>query len=219
MLNQITGDDGEVLTAVANAFPDVGAILSFTRRHIPASKRQISPYQAAALAYHAHQHDHPGARFLEVGTALGYSACILATAAPQATITTLNPKDGEFERARANLKIRSNVRVVKLTSDEFLAAGRQGDASARGPYDLIFIDGDHAYPMVLHDSQFFEWLAPGGLIIFHDYSPDDSTRPSGGCYRALNDLQLRHRQADVRIIGSGKVGMLGWIRQPEEQWT
>lgn len=209
----ITGDDGRIVAAVARVYPDVTAVLNWTKRHIPTIKRQIAPYQGAALAYYAHYFNYPGARFLEIGTALGYSACLMATAAPQAHITTLNPKDGEYEKARTALRIRSNVTVVKQTSQEWYAA-RRGEL-----YDLIFVDGDHSYNVVLHDSQFFNWLRPGGLILFHDYSPDGSARPSDGSFRALNDLQAKHRPADVKVIGTGQVGMLGWLRQEGEVWN
>lgn len=209
----LTAGDGDILAAVHDAYPGVKAVLSWTGRHIPYSKKQIFPYQGAFLAHCAHHYDRAGAQFLEIGTCQGYSACLMATAAPQAAITTLNPADGEYEKARANLRIRSNVRVVKATSQQFY----QGGSAAE--YDLIFVDGDHSYKMVLHDSQFFNRLRPGGLILFHDYSPDGSARPSDGCFRALNDLQAAHRPADVKVIGTGKVGMLGWIRQEGEVWN
>jgi predicted O-methyltransferase YrrM len=208
----LTGTDEEILDEVRQAYPEVGAVLGWTRKHIPHLKRQIAPYQGAVLAAYAHQQDRLGARFLEIGTAIGYSACLMATAAPRAQVTTLNPKDGEYEKARANLRIRSNVEVVKKTSQEFLR-GLNGQS-----YDLIFVDGDHAYAMVQHDAQFFNALRPGGLILFHDYSPEGSARPSDGSYRALNELQARHRPADVLVVGTGQVGMLGWIRQGGEIW-
>lgn len=209
--NQLSGRDEEILAEVGRAWLDVEAVLGWTARHIPHIKRQIAAYQGAALAYYAHLHNRPGAQFLEIGTAIGYSACLMATAAPKATITTLNPKDGEFEKARDNLKIRSTVKVVKATSEDFFS--RPG-----GPYDLIFVDGDHSYKMVRHDAMYFNRLRPGGLILFHDYSPDGSARPSAGSFKALNDLQDMYRPADVKIIGSGQVGMLGWVRQEGETW-
>lgn len=209
----LAGNDGDILAAVRDAYPDVTAVLNWTGRNIPAMKRQIAPYQGAVLAYFAHQQNYPGAKFLEIGTLMGYSACLMATAAPQAQITTLNPRDGEYERARATLRIRSNVQVVKKTSQEWYQE-RRGEL-----YDLIFVDGDHSYRMVLHDSQFFNSLRPGGLILFHDYSPDGSARPSDGSFRALNDLQECRRPADVKVIGTGGVGMLGWIRQAGETWA
>jgi predicted O-methyltransferase YrrM len=213
LTSTLRAEDGQIVDEVRRAYADVDAVLSWTRKHIPYLKRQISPYQGAVLAYYAHQYNRSGARILEIGTAIGYSACLMATAAPKAQITTLNPKDGEYEKARQNLRIRSNVEVVKQTSQEF--AGMVDGQT----YDLIFVDGDHAYNMVLHDAQFFNCLRPGGLILFHDYSPDGSARPSDGCYRALNDLQERHREADVLVVGTGDVGMLGWIRQEGETWA
>jgi predicted O-methyltransferase YrrM/glycosyltransferase involved in cell wall biosynthesis len=214
MLEQsLIAEDDQILADVRHAYSEVDTVLAWTRKHIPYIKRQVAPYQGAILAYYAHRYNRTGARFLEIGTAIGYSACLMATAAPRAQITTLNPKEGEFEKARDNLRIRSNAQVVKSTSQEFWH-NRNGQL-----YDFIFVDGDHAYNMVLHDSQLFNCLRPGGLILFHDYSPDGSARPSDGSFRALNDLQDRHRQADVKVIGSGGVGMLGWIRAEGEIWT
>ena len=228
-LKSINGGDGrtstseEVLGGVREAWVGVDVVLAWTRKHIPYLKRQIAPYQGAALAYFAHLYDRPGARFLEIGTAIGYSACLMATAAPRAMITTLNPKEREFELAVKNLAIRSNVRVVKQTSQEFYdsPSPRPSPSRERGyeGYDLVFVDGDHAYNMVLHDAQFFNHLRVGGLILFHDYSPEGSDRPSDGCYRALNDLAEKHRPFDVLIVGSGQVGMCGWIRQEGEVWN
>lgn len=212
------GEDAEILAHVREKWDEVETILSWTRKKIPYLKRQIAPYQGAILAYYAQAYDRPGAgvgdnpRFLEIGTAIGYSACLMATAAPRARITTLNPKDGEYEKAVANLRIRSNVIVIKKTSQEFWQ-------QSRDEYNLIFVDGDHSYNMILHDAQFFNCLKPGGLILFHDYSPEGSDRPSDGSFRALNDLAAQHRPFDVLVIGTGGVGMAGWIRQEGETWT
>ncbi len=210
-LRSLVAPDDAILTQVRAVYPEVDAVLSWTRKHIPWSKRQIAEYQGAALAYYASRYDHEGATILEIGTALGYSACLMATAAPRASVTTLNPKDGEYERAMANLRIRANVRVVKATSQEFWRADLP-------PYDLIFVDGDHSYRMVLLDSRYFNVLQPGGMILFHDYSPSESDRPSAGSFRALNELQESRREADVRVVGEGQVGMLGWIRREGEVW-
>jgi predicted O-methyltransferase YrrM len=208
-----TGRDDEIVAAVRRSWAEIDTVLKWAAKHIPYIKRQVAVYQGAILAYYAHNYNRSGARFLEIGTAIGYSACVMATAAPLARITTLNPKNGEFEKAVKNLRVRSNVHVVKKTSQEFWLDGGSEQ------YDMIFVDGDHAYNMVLHDAQFFNRLKPGGLIIFHDYSPDGSARPSHGSFEALNDLQEKHRKFDVKVIGTGNVGMAGWVRQEGEAWA
>lgn len=212
LIMPLVGEDKYILAAVAREMSGVESVLKWTSLHIPASKRQIAPYQAAVLAYYARSFNKAGARFLEIGTALGYSACVMATAAPWSTIVTLNPKDGEFERAVSNLRIRSNVIVAKMTSVDFKKS------NAGGNYDIVFVDGDHAYNMIMHDAGFFNDLVEGGLILFHDYSPPESTRASAGSYQALNDLQESRRPAGVKVVGAGLVGMLGWFRRVGEVW-
>jgi predicted O-methyltransferase YrrM len=211
MVKFFIGQDDKIMKTVRKLWPDVDAVLKWAAKYIPKIKRQVAEYQGAILAYYAYVYNKPSAKFLEIGTAIGYSACVMATAAPMAWITTLNPKGGEYQKAVKNLSVRSNVRVVKQTSEEFWH-------SDNGQYDMIFVDGDHRYAMVLHDAQFFNRLKPGGLIIFHDYSPDGSDRPSDGSYKALNDLAEKHRPFDVKVVGTGNVGMVGWIRQTGETW-
>jgi predicted O-methyltransferase YrrM len=207
----IRDTDERIMARIAEDYPRVPVILSWTRKHIPQIKRQIAPYQGAVLAALASHYDRDGARFLEIGTALGYSACLMATAAPKARITTLNPKKGEYERAVGNLHIRKNVEVKKLTSEEYLAQCKEA-------FDLVFVDGDHSRGMVTHDAGFFNHLKVGGLILFHDYAPLDSTRPGEGVYQALNALKKKQRKFDVLVVGDGKVGIAGWYRQEGEVW-
>ena len=40
-----------------------------------------------------------------------------------------------------------------------------------GPFDAVFIDGDHSEPCVIHDSYLArEIVGSGGVIIYHDYT-------------------------------------------------
>jgi predicted O-methyltransferase YrrM len=63
------------------------------------------------------------------------------------------------------------------------------DSPYAGHFDLIFIDGSHAYSYVISDSEkALRMCAPGGLVLWHDYA---GRRHSAGVYRALNELARR----------------------------
>jgi predicted O-methyltransferase YrrM len=58
-----------------------------------------------------------------------------------------------------------------------------------GRCDLVFVDGSHAYSYVVSDSaKALELVAPGGLVLWHDYA---GPRHAPGVYRALNELAQR----------------------------
>lgn len=58
-----------------------------------------------------------------------------------------------------------------------------------GRCDLVFVDGSHAYSYVVSDSdKALELVAPGGLVLWHDYA---GPRHAPGVYRALNELSRR----------------------------
>ena len=83
------GTAAEILALAQQAAPGVDDALARARGIAPYYKREISEYQAAALYAIATRFNRPGARILEIGTAWGYSAAVMALAAPQAAITTL----------------------------------------------------------------------------------------------------------------------------------
>jgi predicted O-methyltransferase YrrM len=67
-----------------------------------------------------------------------------------------------------------------------------------GSCDLVFVDGSHAYSYVVSDSaKALELVAPGGLVLWHDYA---GPRHASGVYRALNELA--QRLPLVRIEGT-----------------
>ena len=54
-------------------------------------RAQLLPWQAAALFKLALPYNTPGGSILEIGTGAGYSTVIMAQAAPETRIITLNP--------------------------------------------------------------------------------------------------------------------------------
>lgn len=160
---------------------------------------QILPYQAAALYVLVGQYDREDAHLLDIGTAAGYSASVMAQAAPKAEIVTLNPAGHEVKAARRNLGRWPNVRLVQAASWDYLE-------SYGGPFlDVIFVDGDHK--RVAEDVPWWRWLAEGGLMLFHDYSP-------AACppvYEAVNALgEVLGRGPDVLVLDDGGIGMAGF---------
>lgn len=122
---------------------------------------QMKPWEAALLYWLAIDYDlSGGARLLEIGTFLGYSAAILAQAAPRATIITLNPNPMEVATARENLKPYRNVVAVEMASWDYYPA-------APDNLSLVFVDGHHKYAR--KDLVYWNRLQAGGVMIWHDY--------------------------------------------------
>lgn len=174
------------------------------------NRRAIEEYQAAALYHIARPYDRKGARVLEIGTAFGYSASVLALAMPRATITTLNPDPAEAAQARANLaRFGAQVEVVEAKSWEYLAA--TNDTA----YDLIFCDGDHKN--VRLDLPWWKHLRTDGLFIFHDYSPSGAARACPPVFRALNEFRdALARDFDVLVVDDNGTGMAGLTKRMGE---
>lgn len=69
-------------------------------------------------------------------------------------------------------------------------------AAAHGPYDLIFIDGDHTADAVTADWQNYSpMLADGGMIAFHDILP----RPEYGVSEVWQLVKWHHASRWVEI--------------------
>jgi len=186
--------------------PDLPKILKRVRSRVPALKREIAIYQAAALYTAVRPLRGQAARILEIGTAWGYSAAVMAEAAPDAQIITLNPLVEEATIAQEHLRHYPNVTVKMEKSWEYL---KQNDGKA---YDFIFVDGDHK--RVRLDLPWWDRLKVGGSILFHDYAPEGSYRACPPVYNALNDFAstLGH-EFDYLIVDDGNVGMAGFIKE------
>ena len=181
--------------------------LKRARANVPFLKREIWPFQAAALYALARPYNKWGNHILEIGTAWGYSCAIMAEACPEADITTLNPKQHEYERAVGHLAPYGNVRLIKELSWVYLA-------HYGGPkLDLVFVDGDHS--RVREDFPWWNWVRNGGLMLFHDYSPGESKRPCEPVYDAVNEFgEWLGRKPDVLVIDYREVGMAGFVKDP-----
>lgn len=107
-------------------------------------------------------------RILEVGTYRARTTHALFENLPNAHITTYDIQilDSQFRK-----KLQSENRVLFKKSSfsqdrDFLLQQEK--------YDFIFIDGSHTYEDVILDTQMaLEILAPRGIILWHDYRPNN----------------------------------------------
>jgi predicted O-methyltransferase YrrM len=139
-------------------------------------------------------------RVLEIGTNIGSSTIYIAAALQRyggdvttVDIVDVNAPDGPWSRTNAmreppvaymrQLGLADRVQFVKRPALEYLEAAPQ--------YDLIFLDGSHAHNDVYREvAAAVTHLAPGGIILLHDYYPGGKplftgTRPLMGPYRAI----------------------------------
>jgi len=107
-------------------------------------------------------------RILEVGTFRARTACALHLNCPEAAIVSYDIQvlDSPYRRSLLN---QPNV---QLRHASFAASA--GALRKEPPFDLIFVDGSHRFEHVVEDSRLaLELLAPGGIIVWHDYRPND----------------------------------------------
>jgi predicted O-methyltransferase YrrM len=126
---------------------------------------------------------------LEIGTFNGNTTLNMAVnTSPDAKITTIDlPEnwDGNYKIEVPGLYVNvtdrktvgahyrehpeSHALATKITQVYGDSAGLDWGL-LKGPFDLVFIDGNHHYKYVMSDTEnALKHLAPGGIIVWHDY--------------------------------------------------
>ena len=107
-----------------------------------------------------------GRDVLEVGSAYGYSACVMALGGA-AHVTAVDPHAwlGSHDAMTSNLAASGLSGRVTIVRDASPAA-----LDGLGPFGLVFIDGDHGAEAVAADVAAARGvLADGGVLAVHDY--------------------------------------------------
>lgn len=107
-------------------------------------------------------------RILEVGTYRARTACALHLNCPDAHIVSYDilALDSRYRRM---LDGKPNV---QLRHASFAASA--GELREEPSFDLIFVDGSHRFEHVVEDSRLaLDLLAPRGIVVWHDYRPND----------------------------------------------
>ena len=105
---------------------------------------------------------HQPQRILELGTGLGYTACLMALASPQGQVLTLEGDPEHAALARQQIAALGLQQRVQLHEGSF-ATVMQALQLPAGSQDLVFFDGNMP-PLVLVQ-HFHTLLAPGGLLV------------------------------------------------------
>ncbi|MEY8513885.1 O-methyltransferase [Lactococcus taiwanensis] len=102
-------------------------------------------------------------RILEIGTAIGFSALVMAQASPEAEIVTIDRNPEMIELAKENLSKYDHRQQIIL---------KEGDAQEvltelSGAFDIIFMDSAKS-KYVEFLPRAMELLAPNGVILMDD---------------------------------------------------
>jgi predicted O-methyltransferase YrrM len=101
----------------------------------------------------------PATRILELGTALGYTACVLASATERTHVDTIDSDPSHVALARGHIRnLHLDDRVTVRSGDFFDVM-----AELAGPYDLAFFDG--LGPTLRTVEMLRSLLRPDGLLV------------------------------------------------------
>lgn len=113
-------------------------------------------------------------RFLEIGSFAG-SSLFLTVRALRRLISNLEgfaiDPGGHPQLYQVLEHLKENVTHLRMFSHQAVPQLKQKFSDGNLPA-FMFVDGDHTYEGVKQDiSNYFELLAPGGVMLFHDYLP------------------------------------------------
>ena len=96
---------------------------------------------------------------LEIGTAIGYSAILMANATGDVEITTIEKDEKRYREAVKNVNACGLDKRIEVVYNDALEVNLAGHS-----YDLIFIDAAKG-GYIKYFEKFCNYLNPGGVII------------------------------------------------------
>jgi len=118
----------------------------------------------------------------EIGTFLGHTTRALAENVGEGGVVYSLDNGSWVDDFGSLVKGNERVHLIRADSLEF-------DFSPfYGRVGLVFIDGDHSYEVVSHDTlEALRMVVPGGVIAWHDFHHED------GVDRFVNEFSSGHR--------------------------
>jgi predicted O-methyltransferase YrrM len=140
------------------AAADLDALQAATRRHRESHGCNAYTFEDGpgllALAQ-----DNAALRILELGTAIGHTACVLASATPRTRVDTIEGDPLHVSLARHHVGSLGLADRVTVHEGDFMAVM----AGFEGPYDLAFFDGLGPTRQIV--GRLGRLLRPGGLLV------------------------------------------------------
>lgn len=124
---------------------------------------------------------------LEIGTAIGYSAIMMALANPNLAVITIERDEKRYLEALKNIKKLNLENRITLVFNDALCV------NIEGKYDLIFIDAAKAQSIKFFE-KFEKNLNPGGVII------TDNLEFHGLVKKKEEEIESRNLRALVRKV-------------------
>jgi predicted O-methyltransferase YrrM len=160
---------------------------------------------------------------LEIGLDLGGTLFLWSRAAtPNAHLLAIDTRPvgrfgdwSPFSLVRRGFAVGSQRVTLVMNSDSHSQSTlRRVMALLDGrPVDFLFIDGDHSYDGVLQDFNIYSPLvAPGGLVAFHDVSPN-SAEWTEGVARFWREFTAKH-ETQERVVNDEPGFGIGVYRVP-----
>lgn len=143
-------------------------------------------------------------RFVEIGSYSGASLLLIHQALCRLGVSFqgVSVEPGGTPQFHELLKVLSRD-VVHLPMFSHEAATQLGRMfQPEHLPEFIFIDGDHSYQGVRQDIlDYYPLLAPGGIMVFHDYLPplDDRTRTAIHHHHAGNEPGIRQAVEELMV--------------------
>lgn len=110
-----------------------------------------------------------GKKVLEIGSAYGYSAIVMALAGADVVAVDPHQQLNSYWIMKQNLDTYGVSDLVQVVQDDSGIMSAMG----KGQFDLIWIDGDHSEAAVEHDvTRAVQLLKPDGYLACHDYNED-----------------------------------------------
>jgi hypothetical protein len=120
-------------------------------------------------------------RYLEIGSRWGESFYAVMANLPVPSFGMSIDLPENEEKAQSLMGTAAELRGLGHDILTMLYDSRSKEAAAvaklNGPYDLVFIDGDHTYAGVSADWTDYHWLAP--IVALHDVSAPDTWMSDG----------------------------------------